>query len=111
MGHKGIISTGEPQSFGKPLLGDPHWNPLWQVAVDLDLPISFHIGSGDMAEGMVKERIKSYGRMATVAELAVDIFLRHGVPLKDPLMSGVPVAYSGVKVVSVARGIGPGSPV
>jgi uncharacterized protein len=47
MGHKGIHFTGESQYWGKPLLGDPHWNPLWEVAVELDLPISFHIGSGD----------------------------------------------------------------
>src|SRR5882724_5386425 len=106
MGHKGILFTGEPQYWGKPLLGDPHWNPLWQVAVDLDLPISFHIGSGDMAEGMVKERIKSYGRMATFAELAVDIFLRNGVQLNDLLMSGVLVRYPGIKFVSVESGIG-----
>jgi predicted TIM-barrel fold metal-dependent hydrolase len=28
MGHRGILFTGEPQYFGQPLLGDPHWNPL-----------------------------------------------------------------------------------
>src|SRR5258708_3955610 len=50
MGHKGILFTGEPQYFDQPLIGDPHWNPLWEVACELDLPISFHIGSGDMAE-------------------------------------------------------------
>jgi uncharacterized protein len=106
LGHKGILFTGEPQYFGKPLIGDPHWNPLWEVACDLDLPISFHIGSGDMAEGMVRERIKSYGRMATFAELAVDIFLRNGVQLNDLLMSGVLVRYPKIKFVSVESGIG-----
>ena len=106
MGHKGILFTGEPQYFGKPLIGDAHWNPLWEVACELDLPISFHIGSGDMAEGMVRERIKSYGRMATFAELAVDIFLRNGVQLNDLLMSGVLVRYPKIKFVSVESGIG-----
>jgi predicted TIM-barrel fold metal-dependent hydrolase len=53
-GHKGILFTGEPQYFGKPLLGDPHWNPLWEVAVEQDRPIRFHIGSGDMAEGLLR---------------------------------------------------------
>ena len=105
-GHKGILFTGEPQCYGKPLLGDAHWNPLWEVAVELDLPISFHIGSGDMAEGMVKERIATYGKMATFAELAVDIFLRNGVQLNDLLMSGVLVRYPKIKFVSVESGIG-----
>src|SRR2546422_2832402 len=52
MGHKGILFTGEPQYYGLPLLGEPHWNPLWEVAVELDLPISFHIGSGSMELGL-----------------------------------------------------------
>jgi predicted TIM-barrel fold metal-dependent hydrolase len=55
---------------------------------------------------MVKERIKSYGRMATFAELAVDIFLRNGVQLNDLLMSGVLVRYPRIKFVSVESGIG-----
>src|SRR5690348_10042632 len=106
MGHKGILFTGEPQYYGKPLLGDAHWNPLWEVAIEHDLPISFHIGSGDMAEGMVKNRVATYGKMAAFAELAVDIFLRNGLQLNDLLMSGVLVRYPQIKFVSVESGIG-----
>jgi len=106
MGHKGILFTGEPQYYGQPLIGDPHWNPLWEVAVELDLPISFHIGSGDMAEGLVKTRVATYGRMAAFTELAVDIFLRNGMQLNDLLMSGVLVRYPKIKFVSVESGIG-----
>jgi len=47
------------------------------------LPISFHIGSGDMAEGLLKNRVATYGKMAAFAELAVDIFLRNGLQLND----------------------------
>src|SRR5215471_4738396 len=89
MGHKGILFTGEPQYYGQPLFGDPRWNPLWEVAVELDLPISFHIGSGDMAEGLARKRVATYGRMAAFTELAVDIFLHNGLQLNDLLMSGV----------------------
>jgi predicted TIM-barrel fold metal-dependent hydrolase len=106
MGHKGILFTGEPQYYGKPLLGDPHWNPLWEVAVEEDLPLSFHIGSGDMAEGLLKGRMKTYGKMAAFTELAVDIFLRNGLQLNDLLMSGVLARYPKIKFVSVESGIG-----
>ena len=90
----------------KPLLGDPHWNPLWEVAVEEDLPLSFHIGSGDMAEGLLKGRMETYGRMAAFTELAVDIFLRNGLQLNDLLMSGVLARYPKIKFVSVESGIG-----
>jgi predicted TIM-barrel fold metal-dependent hydrolase len=106
MGHKGILFTGEPQYYDKPLLGDPHWNPLWEVACELDLPISFHIGSGDMAEGLVRNRVKTYGRMAAFTELAVDIFLHNALQLNDLLMSGVLARFPKIKFVSVESGIG-----
>jgi predicted TIM-barrel fold metal-dependent hydrolase len=106
MGHKGILFTGEPQYYGLPLMGDPHWNPLWEVAVELELPLSFHIGSGDMTEGLVKNRVAAYGRMAAFTELAVDIFLRNGLQLNDLLMSGILARYPQIKFVSVESGIG-----
>ena len=106
LGHKGILFTGEPQSFGQPLLGDPHWNPLWEVAVELDLPISFHIGSGNMEMGLLQTKIAAYGKMAAFTELSVDIFLRNGIQLSDLLMSGVLARYPQIKFVSVESGIG-----
>jgi len=106
LGHKGILFTGEPQSFGQPLLGDPHWNPLWAVAVELDLPISFHIGSGNMEMGLLQTKIAAYGKMAAFTELSVDIFLRNGIQLSDLLMSGVLARYPQIKFVSVESGIG-----
>ena len=106
MGHKGILFTGEPQYWGQPLLGDSHWNPLWEVACELDLPISFHIGSGNMEEGLLQNKISSYGRMAAFTDLAVEIFLRNGIQLSDLLMSGVLARYPKIKFVSVESGIG-----
>jgi len=106
MGHKGILFTGEPQYYGLPLMGDPHWNPLWEAAVELDLPISFHIGSGDMAEGLLKNKVATYGKMAAFTELAVDIFLQNGLQLNDLIMSGVLARYPKIKFVSVESGIG-----
>jgi predicted TIM-barrel fold metal-dependent hydrolase len=106
MGHKGILFTGDPQSLGQPMLGNPHWNPLWEVAVELDLPISFHIGSGNMEDGMTREKMKEYGRMATFTELSVNVFLRNGMQLNDLIMSGVLARYPQIKFVSVESGIG-----
>jgi uncharacterized protein len=106
MGHKGILFTGEPQYYGLPLMGDPHWSPLWEAAVELDLPISFHIGSGDMAEGLLKNKVATYGKMAAFTELAVDIFLHNGLQLNDLIMSGVLARHPKIKFVSVESGIG-----
>ncbi|MGO9268407.1 MAG: amidohydrolase family protein [Candidatus Binataceae bacterium] len=106
MGHKGILFTGEPQYFGQPLLGDAHWNPLWEVAVELDLPISFHIGSGDMSEGLLKNKVAAYGQAAAFTALAVSILLQNGIQVSDLIMSGVLARYPRIKFVSVESGIG-----
>ena len=47
MGHRGVLFTGAPQDHGMPSLASPHWDPIWACAQALNLPISFHIGSGE----------------------------------------------------------------
>ncbi len=106
LGHRGILFTGDPQSLGQPILGARHWDPLWEVAVELDLPVSFHIGSGNMEGGLLREKIKGYGRMAAFAELSVGLFMDNGRQLCDLLMSGVLARYPAIKFVSVESGIG-----
>jgi len=106
MGHRGILFTGEPQYYEMPLLGDSHWNPLWEVACELNQMISLHIGSGNMEEGLLRDKMAAYGRMAAFTELAVDIFLRNGMQLNDLLMSGILARYPKIKFVSVESGIG-----
>ncbi|MEM7466887.1 MAG: amidohydrolase family protein [Pseudomonadota bacterium] len=106
LGHKGILFTGEPHAFGQPVIGDSHWNPLWEVAVEHDLPISFHIGSGNMEDALSREKLKIYGAMATFAEVSVAFFLQNGIQLSDLLISGVLARYPDIKFVSVESGIG-----
>ena len=106
LGHRGILFTGEPHAFGEPVIGDPHWNPLWEVAVEHELPISFHIGSGDMEGELSREKMRTYGPMSTFTELSVSFFLRNGMQLSDLLISGVLARYPTIKFVSVESGIG-----
>ena len=106
MGHRGILFTGEPQAFDLPLLGDPHWDPLWSAAVELDQPVSFHIGSGNMEAGMGRKQVQAYGRMATFAAGSVNIFLANGFQVMDLLISGVLIRHPEIKFVSVESGIG-----
>jgi len=59
-----------------------------------------------MEEGLLQNKIASYGRMAAFTDLAVEIFLRNGIQLSDLLMSGVLARYPKIKFVSVESGIG-----
>ncbi len=106
MGHRGVLFTGEPQVHGMPYLGDPHWDPLWAAAQDAQLPISFHIGSGDMSVIFDKDRVRAHGSAATYATSTVTLTLGNGVQVADLLLSGVLPRFPELKVVSVESGIG-----
>ncbi len=106
MGHKGILFTGEPHKFGQPMLGDRAWDPFWQTAVDVGLPISFHIGSGNMEGGMTKEMMQVYGKMATFTAGSVEVFLKNAIQMSDLLVSGVLSRFPDIQFVSVESGIG-----
>jgi predicted TIM-barrel fold metal-dependent hydrolase len=105
-GHKGILFTGEPQHFGQPMLADRHWDPLWSVAEETGLPVSFHIGSGNLTEEFTPERIAAYGIGGVNARTAVSLFLENGKQLADLLLSGVLARHPKLRVVSVESGIG-----
>jgi len=105
-GHRGILFTGEPQAFGQPFMGERHWDPLWETAVELNLPLSFHIGSGDMEDGLGREKVAAYGRMSTFTSGSVNVFLKNGFQMSELLLSGIFVRHPDVQFVSVESGVG-----
>jgi uncharacterized protein len=106
LGHKGILFTGEPQQFDLPFLGDWHWDPLWAAAQDAGLPISFHIGSGDLTSGFAPGRVRAHGIGATYATVSVTLFLENGAQIVDLLLSGVLPRFPELRFVSVESGVG-----
>ncbi|MEE2674837.1 MAG: amidohydrolase family protein [Myxococcota bacterium] len=106
IGHQGVLFTGEPQSHGMPILGSPHWNPLWAAAQACDLPVSFHIGAGTFDDGYTPERIETTGMGSTNGFAAISLFLDNGKQLTDLLFSGVLPRFPELKFLSVESGIG-----
>jgi predicted TIM-barrel fold metal-dependent hydrolase len=106
-GHKGVLFTGAPQDHGMPALASPHWNPLWECAQAHDLPISFHIGSGEFTSSdWTPERLALYGPGGINAQTSIGLFLENGRQLVDLLFSGVLPRYPDLKFVSIESGIG-----
>jgi predicted TIM-barrel fold metal-dependent hydrolase len=46
LGFRGVNTHSEPQNNGFPVLGDKHWDPLWDWCEGNDIPLNFHIGGG-----------------------------------------------------------------
>jgi predicted TIM-barrel fold metal-dependent hydrolase len=107
IGHRAILFTSAPQDFGMPLIGDPHWNPIWNAAQEVDLPISLHIGSGDFQDQLMNpERFAAHGIAPSTVSGSMSILLANAIELMDVVMSGILPRNPGLRIVSVEGGIG-----
>lgn len=105
-GCKGMIFSGAPQLHAQPFLADKAWDPIWAAAQDAELPISFHVGSGDMMSQFAFERIMTEGIGATYARASTSLFFDTAMQLTDLLFSGVLPRFPRLQFVSVESGIG-----
>jgi predicted TIM-barrel fold metal-dependent hydrolase len=103
-GHRAVLACSEPQAFGQPRLCDPHWDPFWAAAQEAGLPISFHIGSGDLSE-LVKDRSR-IGIRANYARVSATVFMQNANCLSDLIFGGVCHRFPELKLVSVESGVG-----
>jgi predicted TIM-barrel fold metal-dependent hydrolase len=107
IGHRAILFTAAPQDFGMPFIGDPHWNPIWSAAQDVDLPISLHIGSGDFQDQLLNPaRFAAHGIAPTTVQGSMSILVSNAIQLIDVVMSGILPRNPKLRLVSVESGIG-----
>ncbi len=107
MGLRGVNINSAPQIHGLPDLAESYWDPLWEVCVEHDLPINFHIGSSDDAMnwfGSAGWPSMADGNRAVVGGVALTMDTIR--VLLNFMMSGVLDRFPTLKVVSVESGIG-----
>jgi predicted TIM-barrel fold metal-dependent hydrolase len=66
MGFKGVMMPGEPETeddFDQPL-----WDPFWAAAVEMDMPLSFHVLTSGMTKSFIEGRNRLNGATLTAAE-------------------------------------------
>jgi predicted TIM-barrel fold metal-dependent hydrolase len=107
-GLRGVLFTGEPQRFGLPPLGHPHWDPLYAACQAAGLPMHFHIGGGEVDVGadITPERIGAHGYPGTEAYVAVQLFMKNGIQCADLITCGLLPRFPELRFVSVESGTG-----
>jgi predicted TIM-barrel fold metal-dependent hydrolase len=103
-GHRAVLACSEPQAFGQPRLCDAYWDPFWAAAQAARLPISFHIGAGDLSE-LVKDRFQ-IGIRANYARVSSMVFMQNANCISDLIFGGVCHRFPDLKLVSVESGVG-----
>ena len=58
MGFKGVMMPGSPATEED--YDDPSFDPLWRAAVELSLPVSFHILTGNRGTNVLAEGVKMH---------------------------------------------------
>jgi predicted TIM-barrel fold metal-dependent hydrolase len=103
-GHRGIIFSQTPETFGQPKLSDPYWDRMWAALQDMEMPVNFHIGSGD-ASGMDMLH-ESAGTHANFASFPVTFFTGNAKTVATLIGGGICHRFPRLKFVSVESGVG-----
>ena len=113
MGLRGININSDPHMHKQddggaiPDLGNPHWDPLWDVCVDKGLPVNFHIGASETAiDWMGQQGWPSLSRDLRSGISGAMIFFTNGKVVSNLIYSGMLDRNPGLKFVSVESGIG-----
>jgi predicted TIM-barrel fold metal-dependent hydrolase len=102
-GHKGVLFGSQPQAFGQPRLTDRHWDPVFAAAQDAGLPISFHIGSGDISGLLLGGA--GMGVRTGMAHTCTMLFMENARCLADLTFGGICHRFPRLDFVSVESGV------
>jgi predicted TIM-barrel fold metal-dependent hydrolase len=107
MGYRGVNMTADPQDSGSPDLGDPAWDPFWDVCAGLDLPVHFHIGASQTALNYYGTTFwPSQDDYVKPAIGGASLFQNNSRLLLNSAYSGMFDRNPNLKMVSVESGIG-----
>jgi predicted TIM-barrel fold metal-dependent hydrolase len=107
LGLRGVNSGTGPHLHGQPDLGDPYWDPMWDVCAELEMPVNFHIGaSNDTLSWFGSTPWPSHDRNHKLAIGSAMMYLSNAAVLANLIFSGVMERHPTVQFVSVESGIG-----
>jgi predicted TIM-barrel fold metal-dependent hydrolase len=113
LGLKGVNINSDPHtSHGLdgaklPDLSDCYWDALWELCVDRNLPINFHIGASEQSTDWYG--VQAWPSMSKQIKAVVAgsmIFFNNGRVMGNLILSGILDRFSALKFVSVESGIG-----
>jgi predicted TIM-barrel fold metal-dependent hydrolase len=107
MGIRGVNTNSDPHRSGFPDLGERHWDPIWEMCQDYDLPVNFHIGASDDSMSWVGDSpwpsIPPGGKLAVGSSM---MYVSNARVLANLIYSLVPERFPKIRFVSVESGMG-----
>jgi uncharacterized protein len=107
MGLRGITMAGNPHLGGLPDLGQPEWEPLYEVLSHYKMPINIHVGSTNSTAGREHDVAwPSTEKRAVKPVNSVQMELNNSRFITNLVVSDILLKYPDLKWVSVESGIG-----
>jgi predicted TIM-barrel fold metal-dependent hydrolase len=103
-GHRAVNFCNQPDTHGEPPLASTHWDPIWAAAQDAGIPISFHIGGGDIGALMLDSA--GMGFQANFGKVSSLIMVDNMRCVADLIFGGICHRFPNLKFVSVESGVG-----
>jgi uncharacterized protein len=106
MGHRGVLWASTLEKHGFPEFPDPHWDPLYALAEELELSINFHVGVGNTAEEIEQAMDRDAYDPAANAARSTMSFVGNVRTLSTLLTCGLLERFPRLNFVSVESGFG-----
>lgn len=106
-GHKGILFANCYEKIGLPEFTEPHWDPIYNAAVDLDMSVNFHVGFSDNpTNGLKMDDLLAAFEARSAAMFTSLQLMSNGNTLARLLTQGLLDRFPTLKFVSVESGLG-----
>ena len=102
----GVTMTDRPEVFDQPDYGQPHWEPLWEMINEYQIPVNFHIGAGLKTFVLDDFAWGSFGPQRKLASIATLMYMSNAYMVNCFMLSGMFDRYPKLKIVSVESGCG-----
>ena len=108
MGHRGILFANKYEQIGMPSFTDPHWDPIYATAAELDTSVNFHVGFSSSTDGSAQAMTAMLANFQAAAATVGTVIglMSNGDSIAKIVTSGVCDRHPTVKFVSVESGFG-----
>jgi len=108
LGHRGILFANKYEQIGLPNFTDPHWDPIYAVAAELESSVNFHVGFSSSTDGSAQAMTAMLANFSPPAAAVGTVLglMSNGDSIAKIVTSGVCDRFPTVNFVSVESGFG-----
>ncbi len=102
LGHKALVWTSAPESWGFPHFNESYWDKLWATLQELAMPVALHIGG----RSKLPDPWEGFSTMRKLSTISITAITSNVQVMANVIFSGVLERFPDLKFISVESGLG-----